>query len=308
MDFKRGGLLMSMRRETYRGITLIELLVVVAVIIVLAAILVPVVQTARAAARRASCVQNLRQIGLAFNNYEAANGSFPLSQTRGEGHGNGHSVFAGVLPYLERAPLYNMYNFDLENWHVANDTVVRTPVEIYLCPDNPDTANVPAGEVRFPESRSTFAKTHYGANWGGGRGPWGEDFLKQRGTYLGVMMTLITPDGQVKGPDGKPKARAVSLRDISDGTSLTLAFVEKQDSFGWPVGGWGGSEFDVHTGPAYQGDDRLARKVYSGSTHPEGPNAAMCDGSVRHLPPKQNRVLWYALITRNGGERVKFDD
>jgi type II secretory pathway pseudopilin PulG len=287
-------------------VTLIELLVVVAVISILVAILVPAVQTARAAARKVSCEQNLRQIGLALGNYIAAYDSCPLSQTRGEGHGNGHSVFTGLLPFLERAPMYNMYNTGLENWHIANSTVVGTPVETYLCLDNPDKENVAAGEVRFPESRSSFAKTHYGGNWGGGRGPWGEDFVKQRGTYLGVMMTVITPDGQVKGPDGKPKARAVSLADILDCTSSTLAFVEKQDSFGWPVGGWGGSEFDVHTGPAYQGDDPLAGKVYSGSPHREGPNAVMCDASVRHLSPTLDRTLWYALITRAGRETVKF--
>jgi hypothetical protein len=56
----------------------------------------------------------------------------------------------------------------------------------------------------------------------------------------------------------------VRLTDITDRASFTLANVEKRDSFGWAVGGWGGSEFDVHTAPAYNGDDTLARKVYSG--------------------------------------------
>ncbi len=159
-------------------------------------------------------------------------------------------------------------------------------METFLCPDNADNKAVRADEVRYPESRSTFAKGHYGANWGGGRGPWGEEFAKQKGTYLGVMMTVITPDGQVKAQDGKPRARNIGVRDITDGTSNTLALVEKRDSFGWAVGGWGGSEFDVHTAPAYDGNDPLARKVYSGSPHADGPNAAMCDGSVR-LPPRQ---------------------
>ena len=122
------------------------------------------------------------------------------------------------------------------------------------------------------------------------------------------MMTVITPDGQVKGPDNKPRARNIRMTDILDGTNSTVAFAEKRASFGWAVGGWGGSEFDVHTSPAYEGDDRLARKVYSGSTHADGPNIAMCDGSVRTLSPKQNKVIWYALITRAGGEIIKFDN
>ena len=314
-----------MRRTYPRAFSLVELLVVVAVICVLLAILFPAVQSARAAARRASCVNNLKQIGLALHNYATVWESLPLSMTLGEGHGNGSSAFAGILPFVELAPLYNMYNFYLENWHYSNDTAVRTPVSIFQCPDNPDVANVPASEVRYPDSKAVFAKGHYGANWGGGRvgwnqgggayrrtppkggarGPWGEDFVKERGTYLGVMMTIITADGEVKAADGKPVARSVRMADITDGPSNTLAFVEKRDGFGWAVGGWGGSEFDVHTSPAYQGDDPLARKVYSGSTHKEGPNAAMCDGSVRTLSPKEDRKIWYALITRAGGEVVK---
>src|SRR5262249_30807594 len=155
--------------------------------------------------------------------------------------------------------------------------------------------------------RSTFARAHYGANWGGGRGPWGEDFVKQKGTYLGVMMTVITPDGKLKGPDGRPRARCVSLKDITDGVSLTLAMVEKRDSFGWAVGGWGGSEFDVHTSPAYEGDDPLARKVYTGSNHTNGPSAVFCDASVRRLSARLDQKVWYALLTRAGGEAVASD-
>jgi type II secretory pathway pseudopilin PulG len=297
-----------MRRDTRRGITLIELLVVAALIGGFLLILVPAVHAARAEARQANCVNNLKQIGLALLNYTAANDVLPMSQVMGEGHGNGQSVFTSLLPYLDKVPLYNMYNFGLENWNCANETVVRTPLETYLCPDNTDVAGVSAVEVRYPESRSTFAKGHYGANWGGGRGLWGEDFVNQKGTYLGVMMTVITPDGQVKAPDGKPRARNVGLTAIIDGTSYTLAIVEKRDSFGWAVGGWDGSEFDVYTYPAYRGDDLLARKVYSGATHDVGPNALLCDGSVRSLPARQDRKIWYRLITRAGGEVVRFTD
>jgi prepilin-type N-terminal cleavage/methylation domain-containing protein len=316
-----------MRRDIRRGITLVELLVVVAVAGIMAALLLPAVRSARAAAREASCTQNLRQIGLALINYQSANDVLPMSQVRGEGRANGHSVFTAILPYFEQNSLYNGYNFDLENYGVANQTGVRSRVSTFLCPDNPDVENVDARDVRFPDSRSSFAKVHYGANWGGGRGfrgeagsgyrrtpapgnshgPWGDDFAHERGTYLGVMMTVITPDGQAKGADGRPKARNVRLKDITDGASSTLAIVEKRDSFGWAVGGWGGSEFDVHTSPAYNGDDALARKVYSGSTHAEGPNALMCDGAVRQLQGKQDRALWHALITRAGAEAVKFE-
>ena len=316
-----------MRRDIRRGITLIELLVVMALAGVMLALFLPAVQSARAAAREANCTYNLKVIALALHNYESVNGVLPMSQVRGGGRGNGHSVFTAILPYMEQSPLYNCYNFDLENYDITNQTAVRARVPTFVCPDNPNIDDVAAIDVRFPDSRSTFAKNHYGANWGGGRGfrgeagsgyrrtpapgssrgPWGEDFAKERGTYLGVMMTVANPDGQTKGADGQPRARNFTVKDITDGASFTLAMVEKRDSFGWAVGGWGGSEFDVHAAPDYDGNDGLARKVYSGSTHPEGPNALMCDGSVRPLRPRQNRALWFALITRAGGETVKFE-
>jgi type II secretory pathway pseudopilin PulG len=313
-----------MRRNSTRAITLIELLVVVALAGVSVALLVPAVQSARAAAREATCASNLKQIGLALLNYESANEVLPMSQARGAGHGNGHSVLTALLPYMEQQAVYNAYNFGLENHHVANQTAVKTRLEIFLCPDNREIADVAAAEVRYPDSRSLLAKAHYGANWGGGHlfwseagggyrrtpprsgfgGPWGGDFAKERGTYLGVMMTVSNADGEAKAPDGRPKARNVGFKDITYGASTTLAIVEKRDSFGWAVGGWGGSEFDVHTAPAYEGDDPLARKVYTGSTHVYGPNALMCDGSVRHLAAKQDRALWYALITRAGRDAI----
>jgi type II secretory pathway pseudopilin PulG len=297
-----------MRQENQRRITLVELLVTIAIGSVLAVIMLQAIVTARAAAREASCVQNLREIGLALQNYAVANAVFPISQTRGEGHANGHSAFMAILPYIEQAGIYNSYNFSLEPWHAINQTSVESRVAAFLCPENRDDKKISAQEVRFPESRSSFARSHYGANWGGGRGPWGEDFVKSHGTYLGVMMTVITADGRVHSKDGRPRARNVALADITDGAGYTLAVVEKRDSFGWAVGGWGGSEFDVHTAPHYAGDDPLARKVYAGSPHADGPTALFCDASVRRLPARQDRAVWYALITRAGGEIVKFDE
>ena len=316
-----------MRRENTRGFSLVELLVMAAVFCVLFAVLLPALESARAAARRAICINNLKEIGLAVQNYTTAGGTMPLSLILGEGHSNGHNALLGLLPFTDLHAIYNAHNFDQENWHPINTTVVSSPIELYLCPDNPNVAKTPASEIRFPESKSVFAMGHYGANWGGGhdgwnqgggsyhrtppkgnaRGPWGAEFMKERGIYLGVMMAVTAPDGLPNAKDGKPLARAVRQADITDGLSFTLAFVEKLDSFGWAIGGWGGAEFDVHTSPAYEGDEALARKVYTGSTHAKGPNAVFCDGSVRALPPKQDRAIWYAIITRAGGEVVKFD-
>jgi prepilin-type N-terminal cleavage/methylation domain-containing protein/prepilin-type processing-associated H-X9-DG protein len=106
------------------GFTLIELLVVIAIIAVLIALLLPAVQSAREAARRAQCTNNLKQLGLAFASYEGANGVFPLGAVTGvtnaanSGWGdqlnnNGVSWVALILPYLEQNNIYNSINFQV---------------------------------------------------------------------------------------------------------------------------------------------------------------------------------------------------
>jgi prepilin-type N-terminal cleavage/methylation domain-containing protein/prepilin-type processing-associated H-X9-DG protein len=132
-----------------RGFTLIELLVVIAIIAVLIALLLPAVQSARAAARRIQCVNNMKQIGIALHNYHDVNGGFPM------GSGSGlyalpntylakecWSIHAAILPQMEQAPLYNAINF---NWCVdstgypnpyPNYTIFHTQVNGYLCPSD----------------------------------------------------------------------------------------------------------------------------------------------------------------------------
>src|SRR5262249_52937321 len=115
------------RRRLRPGFTLIELLVVIAIIAVLIALLLPAVQSARAAARGAQCVNNLKQMALAAHNYESSHGTFPIGN-RGfqlvypglppcmvltdppAGNPIGHSAFVFILPYLEDGVVYNAYN------------------------------------------------------------------------------------------------------------------------------------------------------------------------------------------------------
>ncbi len=103
-----------------RGFTLIELLVVIAIIAVLIALLLPAVQSAREAARRAQCTNNMKQIGLAVNNYESTNGAIPPSAcfvqsvtlaVQQINNYEDQGVLCRILPYLEQAPDYNSINF-----------------------------------------------------------------------------------------------------------------------------------------------------------------------------------------------------
>ena len=129
-----------------RGFTLIELLVVISIIGVLVSLLLPAVQSAREAARRAQCTNNLKQIGLAFHNYENSNGAFPpttiLIPTPSGAPGtwafqSSWSAFARSAPYMEQGNLYNSINFSLTYSAPPNVTVSNTPLSFLYCPSDP---------------------------------------------------------------------------------------------------------------------------------------------------------------------------
>ena len=136
-----------------RGFTLIELLVVIAIIAVLISLLLPAVQSAREAARRAQCINNLKQIGLAFANYESANQVFPLGAMTGvtsaanstwgaQINNNGVSWVALTLPYLEQNTIFSAINFQV---HITDGlaqpdfaTAWYTKLSVLQCPSDGD--------------------------------------------------------------------------------------------------------------------------------------------------------------------------
>jgi len=206
-----------------RGFTLIELLVVIAIIAVLIALLLPAVQSAREAARRAQCTNNLKQLGLAVHNYLDQNQCFPLKDmyphTADLSCGWSLSWPLAILPGLEQMAMYNAYNFNFSTggadydtpctsangW--VNSTVGRTQVATFLCPSESLNQHPDAG----------WGTMNYYGNVGG------PGILA---TFSGTIVPNHVSIGMVVG-GGYGAGAPITMASITDGSSNTAVFSEK---------------------------------------------------------------------------------
>ncbi len=221
------------RRPTRgRGFTLIELLVVIAIIAVLISLLLPAVQSAREAARRAQCSNNLKQLGLAVHTYISASEAMPIGMHWQHydatpcGYNPTVSIFPPLCPFLDHQPIFNATNFSLHVFVAANYTIHGLGIGSLWCPSdatiaqqtilpNSDFFSVPAGR------RALMQYSSYGGN----SGMW---------DYLPYPQTDDCPIG------GAPYAQmigsmngifymdsSIRLADITDGASNTFLFGER---------------------------------------------------------------------------------
>ena len=191
-------------RDCRRGFTLVELLVVIAIIGVLVALLLPAVQAAREAARRSSCTNNLKQVGLATLNYESAMKKLPAGQwappQSDQNKPGPFSPQAQLLPYFEQASLSSLIDLNLYLYHPTNDAALyKKNLPNFLCPSDPQQ-----GES------SSYGWTSYHAN----AGSW---------VRIGGWDGLFGPPVREANKDALP---ALRLSQIADGMSNTVAFAE----------------------------------------------------------------------------------
>ncbi|QDU55881.1 DUF1559 domain-containing protein [Aeoliella mucimassa] len=194
--------------RTRSGFTLVELLVVIAIIGILVALLLPAVQSAREAARRNSCKNNLKQMGLALLNYENAYGVLPGGQTDSSLY---YSVNTQILPYMEQGTTHDRIEFDkfIYDTSSANPTIAQVQPEVYLCPSDPQQ-----GGNAYSWSGSSGSTFMGWTNYHSNAGSW-----VRLGGWDGVF-------GPMNDTAGKPAFKPLRLARVVDGTSNTVAFAE----------------------------------------------------------------------------------
>jgi prepilin-type N-terminal cleavage/methylation domain-containing protein len=319
------------KRGNAAGFTLVELLVVIAIIAILIALLVPAVQKVRESSNIATCINNLKQMGLGFQSHHDTFKVFPsggMSWTendRNTVHGTPADYrtqtwgcFYQVLPYIEQTAL----------WMQKNDfNIASTPVSLYMCPSF-------RGPVIRPYTQSSDSSTTQRAM---------SDYTANAGLTLGSYDGAVVPTMAYNGLKLTRK-----LSDITDGTSHSILIGEKyvvaigaydaywtrpggtygpcNDDQGW-VDGWdndticcaeGGNNFSVPTKDGYSvelprqidvkyGDTDECGQNF-GSIHQSAMQAVFCDGSVHSISYNIDHTVWGRLCKINDGLDTGFTD
>ena len=333
------------RRKNHSAFTLIELLVVIAIIAVLIALLLPAVQSAREAARRMQCANNLKQIGLALHNYHSGWNTFPVGflyaytgvLSNSSPLQYRWSVLAQMSPQLEQANLYNALNFNFPVAHQptaagalfwpyfpANTTVMATQVAMFLCPSD-----------GAPAPTSGSGPTNYAFCSGDGSG--GGDATGANGTFIlgfprsvasimdGTSLTAAASEQLlgIAGPYSQttptpipvPLSRAMSRVAAAPLTDETCAASGAgwllNKGAGWWDGNYQNALYNHYLPPNSTRPDCI---VYHNpgwkaarSLHPSGVNLLYCDGHVAFVKDTISLITWQAISTRAGGEAISAD-
>jgi prepilin-type N-terminal cleavage/methylation domain-containing protein/prepilin-type processing-associated H-X9-DG protein len=284
------------------GFTLIELLVVIAIISVLIALLLPAVQSAREAARRSQCVNNLMQLGIALQSYESAHEVLPpgvvnetgpvLDQPKGYGFG----WMTQILPYFEMKNVYNHFNLKVGLYQPQNSTTRTNLIQSLLCPSD--------GGPRRDANRvalSNYAGVHHDVEAPIAADNHGVMFLNSAIRYEdvtdGTSMTLFVGEKLNDGLDlGWASGTRATLRNTGPGVNRT------------PFGGLGpGGRPAVLAASVDDKEEGYGTPTYVGgfgARHPGGSNFAFGDGSVRFIKNTVSAQVYQHLGNRSDGEVI----
>ncbi|HIQ20198.1 MAG TPA: DUF1559 domain-containing protein [Planctomycetes bacterium] len=297
---------MAARRMAF---TLVELLVVIAIIGILIALLLPAVQASREAARRMSCSNNLKQIGIGLHLYHDTFGRLPAGwygydPATGKPHWFGEPGWAwgaAILPYMEQTAVYEqLIHFDQPVAHPANGAARLLPLAIHRCPSDsgPNTFLLPGGGI--------YVGT------GGGYQP----IRLATGNYMGMFGTVdlhdVCSSSRCEGDGTFFLNRGVRFAEIHDGLSQTFIVGERSSKLApstwvgvvtgglhaparvvgvalWPPNAEDTPEHYFHTFSSY---------------HPAGAHFLLADGSVRLVAETIDHGTYRALATRAGKDVV----
>jgi prepilin-type processing-associated H-X9-DG protein len=313
---------------------LIELLVVISIIAVLIALLLPAVQSAREAARRIQCTNNLKQFGLAMHNHHDTNGTFPPGSNNIPSPGRPWSM--ALLPYMEQGVMSNALNLTQAWNNVSQTTVTQATLSFFMCPSDINAGNT------ITLSGLTRKKGSYAVTWGNGI---------ENQTGIPTNQSIFSgPDGTIvayRGAFGVSTATRspYGVRDITDGTTNTTMMSELKATLAGVVGGttmvdtrgdiWttrrGAYHVMNYTQPNSIVPDQVDGKtdcafpmglnppclnggpsnwpvfIAARSWHPGGVNVLFCDGSVKFIKNSIAKDVWRSLGTKDGGEIVSSD-
>jgi len=309
-----------------RGFTLVELLVSIAIIGTLVGLLLPAVQSAREAARRTACNNNVKQLGLAVLNFESARRRLPAASDRGwNGGGGGYSWVALCLPFLEEAALYNTLSTNSGRFSTAyagggvNAAQALVSLPQLVCPSF--TGNARAATAYGTTNVTAAAITTYKGTAGEGYSAAG---APDSGSGGGGAMTL-----QTWGTEPGNSKTGVTLSMISDGTSKTFLLAESREatqsawidgSRAWVTAATGQGTLNATT-RIWSGTSALLEQTkatpawggYGSSTPQLGPSShhqggvvihGYVDGHVGQVNNEIDTHLYFSLYTRGDGEAV----